>query len=123
MAGMILFLLLGAANPVTSRERDSSPDLHPAPGLNFGYVLTRFYKQVISPVSGGRCPSLPTCSTYSAEAFKKHGFFIGWMMTVDRLIREGTEEARISPLIYQDERWKILDPVRNNDFWWTDDAR
>jgi hypothetical protein len=40
------------------------------------------------------------------------------MMTVDRLIHEGKDEESVSPLVYSDGKWKIFDPVENNDFWW-----
>jgi hypothetical protein len=62
---------------------------------------------------------VPTCSSYSIEAFRKHGFFIGWMMTVDRLIHEGKEEAAVSPLLFSEGKWRLYDPVENNDFWWS----
>ena len=41
------------------------------------------------------------------------------MMTVDRLIHEGKEEASVSPLLFSEGKWKLYDPVENNDFWWT----
>jgi hypothetical protein len=89
--------------------------------------LLSLYQRHISPIDGNRCPSMPSCSSYSVQAIKKHGFFIGWMMTVDRLIREGREEARISPLVFSEGKWKIYDPVEANDFWWykdnTDETR
>jgi hypothetical protein len=87
-------------------------------GFNLGIWLISFYRDHISPVDGSRCPSTPSCSSYSAMAFKKHGFLMGWIMTVDRLIHEGNEEASVSPLVYSKGEWKILDPVENNDFWW-----
>jgi len=43
---------------------------------------------------------------------------MGWIMTVDRLIHEGEEEKKVSPVVYHRGRWKIYDPVENNDFWW-----
>jgi len=85
--------------------------------INTGVRLASFFRDHISAVDGDRCPSLPTCSSYIVEAFKKHGFFVGWMMTVDRLIHEA-DEASISPLVHQNGKIKILDPVENNDFWW-----
>jgi hypothetical protein len=87
-------------------------------GFNLGTWLTSFFRDHISPVDGSRCPSIPSCSSYSTLAFKKHGFLIGWIMTVDRLIHEGNEETSVSPLVYSKGEWKILDPVENNDFWW-----
>jgi hypothetical protein len=89
-----------------------------SPGSNFGTWLLGIYRDNISPVDGDRCPSTPSCSAYSVQAIKKHGFFIGWMMTVDRLIHEGKEEARVSPVVQSRGQWKIFDPVENNDYWW-----
>ena len=91
--------------------------------FNLGMWLASIYRDYISPVDGSRCPSRPSCSSYSAGAFKKHGFFMGWIMTVDRLIHEGKEETAVSLLVYTDEGWKILDPVENNDFWWLREDR
>lgn len=99
---------------------DSRPDAVPTKvqtNVNIGQWLASFYRDHISPVDGSRCPSMPSCSSYSIQAFQKHGFFKGWIMTVDRLLHEG-EEGRFSPLIYTDGEWKIFDPVENNDFWW-----
>ena len=88
-----------------------------APDINVGAWFASFFSEHISAVDGDRCPSNPTCSSYSARAFKKHGFFVGWAMTVDRLIHEG-DEGSVSPLVRRNGRLKILDPVENNDFWW-----
>ena len=87
-------------------------------GFNPGMWLVSFFRKHISPVDGSNCPSFPTDSSYSIKAIKKHGFFIGWMMTVDRLIHEGREETTVSPLVHTGGEWKIYDPVENNDFWW-----
>jgi uncharacterized protein len=85
---------------------------------NMGSWLATLFRDYISRVDGDRCPSLPSCSSYSVQAFKKHGFFMGWLLTVDRLIHEGSEEVKVSPLVYYRGRKKIFDPVENNDFWW-----
>jgi putative component of membrane protein insertase Oxa1/YidC/SpoIIIJ protein YidD len=86
-------------------------------GSNVGAWFAGIFRDHISKVDGDRCPSLPTCSSYSFECFKKHGFFMGWLMTVDRLIHEA-DEASVSPLKNDNGELKILDPVTNNDFWW-----
>jgi len=70
----------------------------------------------ISSVDGDRCCMQPTCSAYSLQAIKKHGFFIGFMMTADRLIHEGNE-MDYAPLVKVGDRCKFYDPVSNNDFW------
>ena len=87
------------------------------PEKNIGAWFASVYRDHISRVDSDRCPSIPTCSSYSARAFEKHGFFIGWLMTVDRLIHEA-DEGSVSPVVYHKGRFKILDPVENNDFWW-----
>ena len=85
--------------------------------INIGAWFASFFAEHISAVDGDRCPSDPTCSSYSAQAFKKHGFFVGWAMTVDRLIHEG-DEGSVSPVVRRNGQFKVLDPVENNDFWW-----
>lgn len=91
--------------------------------FNPGTWLASIYRDYISPVDGSRCPSEPSCSLYSVRAFKKHGFFMGWMMTMDRLLHEGEEETSVSPLVYSEGKWKIFDPLENNDFWWVHERK
>ena len=76
-----------------------------------------FYRKFLSPYWGNTCSHYPSCSHYSLLAIKKHGFFIGLMMTFDRLQHE-SNEARYSPLIEINGVTKVYDPVSNNDFWW-----
>ena len=85
--------------------------------FSLGAWFASFFSKHISPVDGSRCPSEPTCSAYSAQAFRKHGFVMGWLMTVDRLIHE-SDEDKVSPVVVRDGKGKIIDPVENNDFWW-----
>lgn len=49
------------------------------------------YTQYISPVDGDRCPMSPSCSEYALKEFAKHGFFLGFIKTTDRLIRCGND--------------------------------
>jgi Putative membrane protein insertion efficiency factor len=83
-----------------------------------GAWLVSIFRDHVSAVDGDRCPSTPSCSSFSVQAFNKHGFIIGWLMTVDRLIHEGKDETPVSPLVYENGRLRIYDPVENNDFWW-----
>jgi putative component of membrane protein insertase Oxa1/YidC/SpoIIIJ protein YidD len=87
---------------------------------NVGVWLASFFSKNISAVDGDRCPSAPTCSSYSVQAFKKHGLVMGWLMTVDRLIHEGNEWS-VSPVEKRGGKLKIIDPVENNDYWWYDE--
>lgn len=75
------------------------------------------FRKYISPVDGDRCPMYPTCAAYSLQVIKKHGFFIGFMMTAGRLIHENNE-MDYAPLIKIGNKYRFYDPVSNNDFWW-----
>lgn len=79
-------------------------------------VIQMVYRSV-SAADGDRCRMSPTCSEFSIQAFKKHGFFVGFFMTFDRLIHEN-DELFLSPLIKSGSVTRAYDPVSNNDFWW-----
>ena len=81
-------------------------------------MFISFYQRYISPIDGKECPSFPPCSQYAKEAIGRNGIFWGWIMTVDRLIHEGSEETQVSPMIFTGKGLKIYDPVFRNDFWW-----
>lgn len=102
------------------RERAAGGTVSEKPGgdINAGAWLVRFFRDHVSAVDGDRCPSYPSCSEYSVQAFEKHGFVMGWLMTVDRLIHEGSEEEALSGTVRVGSRTLINDPLRNNDFWW-----
>jgi putative component of membrane protein insertase Oxa1/YidC/SpoIIIJ protein YidD len=75
-----------------------------------------FFQRVISPVDGDRCPSYPTCSAYSMQAYERHGALLGTLMTVDRLFHEASE-AEFAPTIKVHGVVRIYDPVWANEFW------
>ncbi len=50
-------------------------------------LLIKIYRYTLSPLFGGNCRYYPTCSHYSEEAFKKHGAWQGFILTVKRILR------------------------------------
>jgi len=78
--------------------------------------FVRFYQKFISVFDGDRCPMYPSCSQYSLQCFKKHGFILGWIMTCDRLLHE-PDEMNIAPIIIVDGKTLYFDPVEENDKW------
>lgn len=76
-----------------------------------------FYQRFISPAVGNRCQMSPSCSAYSKEAFNAHGFFLGWIMTCDRLMRCGRDETRLSPEVLTPDGSLTLDSFSGNDSW------
>ncbi len=78
----------------------------------------KLYQKYISPVDGQRCRMYPSCSEYGRQAFHKHGFLTGWVMTCDRLLRCGRNELTTSPQIVKNGNRFCDDPLTENDRWW-----
>ena len=49
--------------------------------------LIRLYQKFISPLKPACCRFTPSCSRYALEAFQKRGFFVGFGLTVWRILR------------------------------------
>ncbi len=47
----------------------------------------KFYQRLISPLLSGSCRHYPSCSHYGIEAFTVHGFFVGFYLTVKRILK------------------------------------
>ncbi len=78
----------------------------------------RFFQTYISPIDGERCTMVPTCSHYGLQAIGKHGAVLGFIMTADRIVHE-YEEQRFVPSVWDGRTHRFLDPVENNDFWFS----
>ncbi len=50
-----------------------------------------FHQQVISPADGPRSHFIPSSSTYALQAIRRYGFFTGFCMGCDRLLRENSD--------------------------------
>jgi putative component of membrane protein insertase Oxa1/YidC/SpoIIIJ protein YidD len=107
--------------PWDQGSRHQNPQKQIGSAVNPMRFLVEAYRRHISPIDGKDCPMHPSCSEYSIRCFKKHGFFIGWMMTCDRLFRCGRDEVRLSPHIVVNGKSRCYDPPENNDFWWGHD--
>ncbi len=49
--------------------------------------LIKLYQTCISPLKPPCCRFYPTCSSYALEAFQKRGFFVGFGLSVWRILR------------------------------------
>ena len=49
--------------------------------------LIRIYQLLLSPLLGRNCRFYPTCSAYTSEAIKKHGFLKGIFLGIKRLAK------------------------------------
>lgn len=100
-----------------ARARGAGPDEMSAGGKALSWCV-RFYRETISRVDGERCMMFPSCSAYSLEAIRKHGFFVGYIMTADRLIHESNEMDYSPTIMLKNGKERYYDPVAANDFWW-----
>lgn len=51
-------------------------------------LIIRFYQKYLSPLKRKPCCRFtPTCSAYAVEAFMNRGFFVGFALTVYRILR------------------------------------
>jgi uncharacterized protein len=97
------------AHPVTAKQPD---------GVPAAAMPIRLFQKYLSRVDGDRCAMTPSCSHYAQLAIRRHGALMGWIMTCDRLLRDGHDELKHSPMVMTRAGIRCLDPVENNDFWW-----
>lgn len=50
-------------------------------------LLVRLYQLALSPILGGQCRFVPTCSRYFIEAVEKRGALRGTLMGLWRILR------------------------------------
>lgn len=94
--------------PNTSHSKTVSPSLL----ARWGESAIRFHQDVISPADGPRSHFIPSSSQYTLEAMRKYGFFKGYVLGCDRLMRENNDEwvyQKVSDLAGTPMKW---DPVR-----------
>ena len=98
----------------------------PAPADTLSIVLPvkwaiRFFQKFISPVDGPSCSFSPTCSSYGLKAVQKHGVALGVPMTTERIMRNHDPDNPVRyPLVEHQGEFSYSDPVKSNDFWWTE---
>jgi len=91
-----------------------SEEAEPAPKLSIlGKMMEQviyFHQRVISPADGPRSHFKPSSSTYMLQAIRKHGFFKGYIMGCDRLLRENSETWVYRTAVIDGKIWKTDPP-------------
>lgn len=116
---LLLLLFISRSGLAEPWGKDADLVLHPRsvscisksnPSLlaKLGIRAIRFHQEVISPADGPRSHFIPSSSQYTLEAMRKYGFFEGFTMGCDRLMRENEENW-----VYR----KILDPSGRQMKW------
>ena len=55
--------------------------------VSLNISIIKFYKYFISPILGGKCRYLPSCSEYYIDSLKIHGFIKGSILGIKRILR------------------------------------
>lgn len=72
------------------KKKEAEPKLSVLTQIAHKIII--FKQKVISPVDGPRSSFRPTSSRYMQLAMKRYGFFKGYIMGCDRLLRENDEK-------------------------------
>ncbi|MCQ0990095.1 membrane protein insertion efficiency factor YidD [Jiella marina] len=59
------------------------------PGRLLGVAFVRAYQLSFSPLIGGHCRHIPTCSEYAYEAIARHGLWRGGWLSAKRVAKCG----------------------------------
>jgi putative component of membrane protein insertase Oxa1/YidC/SpoIIIJ protein YidD len=81
----------GKDSKLVHQEETKGTD-HTSIGTKIAGLVIDFHQKVISPVDGPRSHFRPSSSQYMRQAMKNYGFFKGYIMGCDRLLRENSEE-------------------------------
>lgn len=77
--------------PVTCKAKTAAKHCSTPLFGSFGECMIKFHQKVISPADGPRSNFYPCSSQYTLEAMRKYGFFQGFAMGCDRLMRENKD--------------------------------
>lgn len=104
-AASLLFIFLTIIAPLNGDPWGKDADLNRKKTISFnektcstpilGQIaekLIHFHQTTISPADGPRSNYKPSSSQYALDAMRKYGFFKGFMMGCDRLMRENKEK-------------------------------
>lgn len=75
------------------------------------FLLIRVYQQYISSQDMSVCNFSPSCSRYCAEAFQRHGLFLGSLLTSDRLQRCNGLPGQQQYYRMSDDRRHLIDSL------------
>jgi putative component of membrane protein insertase Oxa1/YidC/SpoIIIJ protein YidD len=78
-------------------------------------LVIRFHQEVISPVDGPRSHFRPSSSRYMQLAMQRYGFFRGYLMGCDRLLREDGDPW-VYRIIEVDGKHYKYDPAKEDKY-------
>ena len=90
----------------------SSPAHYPvlSPLGHLMQQIIYFHQNFISQIDGPRSHFKPSSSNYMLFAIRKHGFFKGYLMGCDRLLRENEDPWVYRTALMEGKIWKVNPP-------------
>jgi len=105
---MHLYSTLMAHDHHHPASTNALPSPRTVPGW-LGVGLIKLYQWTLSPLIGRQCRYLPTCSSYTEEAIRRHGLWAGSWMGLARIQRCGPNGASgfdpVPETLRGDARW------------------
>jgi putative component of membrane protein insertase Oxa1/YidC/SpoIIIJ protein YidD/TM2 domain-containing membrane protein YozV len=83
---------------------------------DLGAGTIRFYQTYVSSQDGENCSMRPSCSQFGLEAIRRRGFFQGVLLTADRLARDNPWTKDRYPLVGNEGKYYLLDPVEGHQW-------
>ena len=96
------------------QQKQAAPSL--SLGTRIADAIILFHQKVLSPVDGPRSDFRPTSSRYMQLAMYRYGFFKGYLMGCDRLLRENDEQWVYRTIEIEGKTYKY-DPARTNKYY------
>ncbi|MEL7431654.1 MAG: membrane protein insertion efficiency factor YidD [Chlamydiota bacterium] len=89
------------------------PEIPPTPLIQAADWIIQFHQKHLSPTTCKRSHFRPTSSHYAQRAIKRYGFWKGFLMSCDRLLREN-DEKWVYKIIHHPEGVFKYDPAYKN---------
>lgn len=82
----------GKDSDITYKKEEKIKKQKPSILAKIANGIILFHQNMFSPIDGPRSNFRPTSSRYMQLAMKRYGFFKGYIMGCDRLLRENNEK-------------------------------
>ncbi len=91
-------------------HKSTSPKKRKDPLSRIAETVILFHQNIISPVDGPRSHFRPTSARYMLLAIRRYGFFKGYAMGCDRLLRENKDPWVYRTVVIDNTKYKY-DPT------------
>ncbi len=104
----------GKDSKLKYKSKTDAPKTH-SPLVKIADKIILFHQKVLSPADGPRSNFRPTSSRYMQLAIQRYGFFKGYVMGCDRLLRENKDKWIYQTISIDGTEYKF-DPAREDKY-------